>query len=56
MVPFREAVIVDFEYRFEPGGLPHVVCGVFRGLRSGRELRFWGMNSSRCGSHRLISD
>jgi hypothetical protein len=41
MVPFREAVIVDFEYRFEPGGLPHVVCGVFRELRSGRELRFW---------------
>ena len=41
MVPFREVVIVDFEYRFEPGGLPHVVCGVFRELRSGRELRFW---------------
>jgi hypothetical protein len=39
-LPFREAVIGDFEFRFEPGGLPHVVCAVFRFLCSGRELRF----------------
>jgi DNA polymerase I len=35
------AVIADFEFRIEPGGLPHIVCAVFRELRSGRELRFW---------------
>jgi DNA polymerase I len=40
-LPFREAVIADFEFRAEPGGLPYVVCAVFRELRSGRELRFW---------------
>ena len=40
-LPFREAVIGDFEFRIERGGLPHVVCVVFRELRSGRELRFW---------------
>jgi DNA polymerase-1 len=38
-LPFREAVSGDFEFRIKPGGLPHVVCVVFRFLRSGRELR-----------------
>jgi hypothetical protein len=40
-VPFREAVTGDFEFRITPGGLPHVVCVVFRELGSDRELRFW---------------
>ena len=40
MLPFREAVVGDFEFRIQPGGLPHVVCAVFRELRSGREFRF----------------
>jgi DNA polymerase I-like protein with 3'-5' exonuclease and polymerase domains len=40
-LPFREAVTGDFEFRTTPGGLPHVVCVVFRELCSGRELRFW---------------
>jgi hypothetical protein len=34
-------VIADFEFRIEPGGLPHVVCAVFREFGSGRDLRFW---------------
>jgi hypothetical protein len=40
-VPSREVVTGDFEFRITPGGLPHVVCAVFRELRSGRERRFW---------------
>ncbi len=40
-LPFPEVVTADFEFRVESGGLPHVVCVVFRELRSGRELRFW---------------
>jgi DNA polymerase I len=41
MLPFRRAVIADFEFRIEPGGLPDVVCAVFREFGSGHELRFW---------------
>jgi hypothetical protein len=40
-LPFREAVTGDFEFRIKPGGLPHVVCAVFRELRGGREYRIW---------------
>ena len=41
MLPFRRAIIVDFEFRIEPGGLPHVVCAVLREFGCGRELRLW---------------
>jgi hypothetical protein len=40
-LPFREAVTGDFEFRITPGGLPYVVCAVFRELHSSREMRFW---------------
>jgi hypothetical protein len=40
-IPFRDAVSGDFEFRIAPGGLPHIVCAVFRELRGGRERRFW---------------
>jgi DNA polymerase I len=40
-LPFRERVVGDFEFRIEPGGLPHVVCAVFRELRTGCETRSW---------------
>ena len=39
MLPFRRAIIVDFEFRIEPGGLPHVVCAVLREFGCGLELR-----------------
>jgi DNA polymerase-1 len=40
-LPFREVVLVDFEFLAEPGERPEPVCLVAKLLRAGRTVRLW---------------
>lgn len=39
--PPRNAVIIDFEFRADPGERPHIWCLVVREEPSGQETRYW---------------
>src|SRR5262249_60445793 len=41
MLPYREVVVVDFEFIATPGNRPTPVCLVAHELRSGRRFRTW---------------
>ena len=41
MLPYREIVLVDFEFVAQPGERPEPVCLVAKLLRSGRTIRLW---------------
>jgi hypothetical protein len=43
-LPFRRVISIDFEYRADPGCLPHVWCLVARDAVTGREIGRWWRN------------
>ena len=40
-LPYREIVLVDFEFSSDPGERPRPVCLVAKLLRAGRTIRLW---------------
>ena len=47
MLPYREIVLVDFEFVAQPGERPEPVCLVAKLLRSGRTIRLGAISSTR---------
>src|SRR5512132_3534016 len=41
MLPYREVVLVDFEFVAHPGERPEPVCLVAKFLRAGHTIRLW---------------